>query len=136
MSVSGYFFWPLLGQWWGSIIVTLGLLALGCLALGIVIALLFKRSHCADRNQNHLLVLHHSGAVDCQQGTDFNIHPNSRIGWFGCWLTLKQHSNRVDFVSTDKQIASQFVYRDSVSASDYSRLCRQILKATTLTNTN
>lgn len=107
--------------------------------LCIVVGLLIRRLYCDDNNNNNnnnqVLVLHQSGAIDCQQGTDFTISSNSRIGWFGCWLLLKQNCGQVDFFRTDRLTACQFVYRDSVSASDYSRVCRQILRAITLNNT-
>jgi len=77
--------------------------------------------------QNELLVLHINGEVECRVGSNFTLNVNSRIGWFGCWLLLIKDNENNDSSLTAKQKHSQFVFKDSLSASDYARLCRYIL---------
>lgn len=119
--------------------------------LSVAFAIYFfggKRFTKDDKNQVKLLVLNQNGSVDCQYGSGIQLEKNSRVGWFGCWLSLENkvseswsYENRsleTPFI-TNKECKNRdaklkfslFIYRDSVSPRNYSRLCRHILKRTT-----
>ena len=61
----------------------------------------------------------------------------SRIGFWGCWLVFEKHSSASE-ISLQKSslkkllailtLPSYFIFKTSLSAKQYSRLCRIILK--------
>lgn len=71
-----------------------------------------------------------SGICQFDQYNQWKIAGNSRINWLGCYLVLVSNN------SEKKLKQTLFIYRDSVSKKDYSRLCRIILKVKTLPAAN
>jgi len=61
---------------------------------------------------------------------EWSIHPNSRIGWFGCWLVLiqKTDSTNPESINHTKIIRRLFFFYDQFSKEDYARLCRLVNK--------
>lgn len=63
-----------------------------------------------------------NGEVLLSSGEEYHLHSSSRHGLFGCWLVL---------IANDKDTPyrkSLFIFKDSVSAKDYARLCRTITR--------
>ena len=87
--------------------------------------------------------------IDCELRSNLAIQGNSRIGWFGCWLKLTNnltneltHDLKNEAQTLNNQKVHQkifiselksntpinvFIFKDSLSKQDYSRLSRQIL---------
>lgn len=128
--------------------LTLILLVLTCLFNSgcIVYFYLFIDSKNSKISQ---FVLHNSGLIDCELNSNLVIQGNSRVGWFGCWLKLTNnltHELTHDLKNEAQNLNSQkvhqktyiselksnktfnvFIFKDSLSKQDYSRLSRQIL---------
>ena len=124
------------------------LLDLTCLFISgsIVCFYLFIDSKNSKISQ---LVLHSNGLIDCELRSNLAIQGNSRIGWFGCWLKLTNnltneltHDLKNEAQTLNNQKVHQkifiselksntpinvFIFKDSLSKQDYSRLSRQIL---------
>ena len=68
---------------------------------------------------------------------NFQILASSRYSFLGCWLHLepfpKLHSPECffDTINEEKQKKSLFIFRDSLSAKDFSRLSQAIKKCNT-----
>jgi hypothetical protein len=111
------------------------LLFIICLLLGggIIILLLFK--DLKDSKINHL-VIYDNGLIDYDFQVNLSLHINSRIGWFGCWLILIDHvkhdeaepiKQTFNFINKKVVPVKIFIFKDSLSMQDYSRLTRKIL---------
>lgn len=73
------------------------------------------------------LVLYSNGLIDFEDDINLSLHPNSRIGWFGCWLILIKDENSL-LNNKNQQLIKVYISKNSVSDADYSRLSRHILK--------
>ena len=74
------------------------------------------------------LILEQTGKVQCLAGNNYQIHPSSRVGWWGCWLILV--NNQVGQQAAKK--VTYFIFAEQCSSRDYARLCRTILRNKTL----
>jgi len=75
-----------------------------------------------------LLVLNQNGSIEIDAHNPLILHQNSRIGWFGCWLILMPQTKGLSSLPSAKRTTRLYLWKDSFSAVDYSRLCRHILK--------
>ena len=92
-------------------------------------------------DENYILLLNKvdnnlvEGALDKEE--QFQIQASSRYSFLGCWLHLepfpKLHSPDYlsDTINEQKQKKSLFIFRDSLSAKDFSRLSQAIKKCNT-----
>ncbi|WP_350226388.1 protein YgfX [Thalassotalea sediminis] len=62
------------------------------------------------------------GVVELLPSHLYMLTSGSRIGWFGCWLHLYTLNNQ------SNQVKRFFIFKDSMSRRDYTRLCRYILR--------
>ncbi|MEW6981480.1 protein YgfX [Colwelliaceae bacterium 6471] len=94
--------------------------------LGIVITSLVFFRYQHDKNfPSQFLTLGIEGKCYFTPDQGWKIQPSSRFSSLGCWLDLKQpniHGNIDESIKT-KQL---FIFSDSLSSQDRSRLCRVI----------
>jgi len=99
-----------------------------CFLFALLTMFYFQLSRPAEQEQ--YFVLHPNGQVDCLAGKEYSLHRNSRIGWLGCWLILIP-LNKSSTKKTDKKNIRYFIFNDSISHQDYSRLTRYVIRAKT-----
>ena len=92
----------------------------------IIVADLIRNKE--DTCKKQFLVLHDNGKVSVGEQKELTMHLNSRIGWFGCWLTLIHVPQGIEPTPPKKTIDSLYIFKDQLSSRDYARLCRHILK--------
>lgn len=71
------------------------------------------------------LVLNSNGSIEYDQQKNLCLHHNSRVGWLGCWVILNTditHAQKHSSVT----FAKFFIFNDSLSDIDHSRLSRAI----------
>lgn len=108
---------------------------------------LFNSAYSKIRNKpEHLLaelVLLPEGLVELNQlpqkdhvreKTLFKIHPNSRVGFLGCWLCLTSEQTASEQTANEQtdnpKSQTLFIFKNSVCQQDYCRLCRIIKRKT------
>lgn len=91
------------------------------LAICLMLLIIFKIIQTTDTKQLTSLTLSTEGTLKVENNDELHIHPNSRVGWLGCWLIL----------TADNECKQRFfLFQDQCSKLDYSRLSRTILKIT------
>lgn len=68
-------------------------------------------------------ILHSSGQCSFDESSDWQLLPTSRIGMFGVWLNLKI-IDKNELVPKKKVFKKLFIFKDSVSSKDFSRIAR------------
>jgi hypothetical protein len=83
---------------------------------------------------------------ECQFAVDDKkqLSVTSRIGFWGCWLVFEKHALGSEEIHEKKllktllaklNLPTYFIFKTSLSAKQYSRLCRIILKLNNTTDT-
>lgn len=62
------------------------------------------------------------GEVRLNQTEGYRLLPSSRLSWLGCWLLL------MDTSVNNRKTKVIFVYKDSLTRREYTRLCRWVLR--------
>ena len=71
--------------------------------------------------------LSHDGICIFDDNVKYQMLENSRYSFFGCWLVLKPAiTNTALLIEQNKKNKRLFIYRDSLSDSDFSRLSNVI----------
>lgn len=76
------------------------------------------------RHRLNKFELHIDGKCYFNLGQLCRLHVNSRVGILGCWLVFIRVKNSQNLIDDTHQ--PFFIFKDSLSAQDYSRLCRVI----------
>ncbi|WP_206483606.1 protein YgfX [Thalassotalea sp. G2M2-11] len=71
----------------------------------------------------HTITLADNGVLVFDQQSSYQLLPNSRIGWLGCWLNLQ--SQQAECIGKTEQ---RFLAKQQFNAQDYARLSRFILR--------
>lgn len=86
-----------------------------------------KSTEQQSQKDSSLFILTSSGEVSFNHGDDvYQLLPNSRFGFIGVWLVLqaREHDNKL--LPNLRKIKSKprqlFIYKDSLSAQDFSRV--------------
>jgi hypothetical protein len=66
-------------------------------------------------------VIDNDGKCVFSEHQEFQLDASSRVGWFGCWLVLTSF-----VVSNNKEVKYLFLFKNSISSQDYSRMSRII----------
>ena len=71
--------------------------------------------------------LTNQGLCSFGDNNQYQLQKNSRFSFFGCWLNLQQITATGTALSNnDKAKKTLFIYRDSLSSQDFSRLSQVI----------
>lgn len=94
--------------------------------LGIVITSLVFFRYQHDKNfPSQFLTFDIEGKCYFTPNQGWQIQPSSRFSSLGCWLDLKQPNIR-DNINQPIKTKQLFIFSDSLSSQDRSRLCRVI----------
>jgi hypothetical protein len=82
---------------------------------------LYGGNHASNKDN---FIIGNEGKCILAEHQTFQLDVHSRVGWFGCWLVLTSTSSVA--VSHEKVVRHLFLFKNSVSLQDYSRISRII----------
>lgn len=103
-------------------------LALAIAVIAVILLSVFlmaKRSHLRGASS---FELDSQGLCTFSCDIHYQLQPSSRFSFFGCWLNLKSITadNAMFNTANRNGNASLFIYRDSLSQQDFSRVSKVI----------
>ncbi len=101
------------------------------LSIAVVVTLLLGLALSKKNNQQNIVStfeLNSQGQCLFERDTYYQLHVNSRVSFLGCWLFLQPISamDKMFHVKNNKAKKLLFIYRDSLSKQDFSRLSNVI----------
>jgi len=86
--------------------------------------------YLATQNHQHVgflnFELNEQGQCFFDDGSGYQLHTSSRLSFLGCWLILQpiQTVNVVPSTKSHRAMNSLFIFRDSLSSQDFSRIAK------------
>jgi len=94
-------------------------LALGLAALSFIVAsVVVSKASTKQAELAYRFEINQHGICSFDGEEYFQLLPSSRLSFVGCWLTL----NSLSALQPTANLKQVFIFRDSLSAQDFSRL--------------